>query len=902
LQLPSGARLGPYEVTSPLGAGGMGEVYRARDTQLNRDVAIKVLPELFAVDAERLARFTREAQTLAALNHPNIAQIYGMERGPAEAGPYRAALVMELVDGDDLSTVISRGPMPVEEALPIARQIADALEAAHEVGIVHRDLKPANIKIRRDGTVKVLDFGLAKALDSTTPDLKVEPAPALAPTITSPARLRQGFGEAGTEMGVILGTAAYMSPEQARGKSVDRRADIWAFGVVLYEMLSGARPFDGETMTDALSAIVSREPDWKALPADAGRIAGPLLRRCLEKDPRRRLQAIGEARIALESLPPPTEVVGPQRGISTRAVALLVVGALVIGALAVGALGVWSFARGTSQPASGREARLSLPIGPNPSLAGAFVLSDDGSQLAFIGQYAGRNHIFVRRLAEDTAKLIAGTESAALVGPAFSPDGRWLVFNAMGALKKVPVGDGHAVVLAEGMIGSSSRSAWGADGTIVFSNATRGLSRIPAAGGKPEVVATPDPKNSELVYESPWLLDEGKTLLFSVRRSTMAGATTIVAKHLQTGERRDLFPGTVIGTIGDDQLIVARDNSIVSIPFDMRALQSRGDPRPLFSDIVSAHRGLFSAVPQFTVSRNGTAVYLPAAGREVIQPMMLIDRSGAGAPISAPPRNYSDPRVSPDGRKIAVHLFEEGRDNWVLDLRSGAFTRLSFDHGEDETPVWSPDGRWIYWTATRESVSRAIYRKAADGSGSEQLIWSGEPHVHLGGLTPDGATLVISVIRQQHVHLAAINVANGTLTWLLTTPFTNTTPTLSPDGKWIAYASDESGQSEIYVQPFPSMQGRTQVSAGGGWEPVWSRHGRELYYRGSGKVMASAVSVAGSAFSAGPPRPLFDDRLGNPQGGGHVGYDSTPDGKLVIISRASPAEGGVTHLKVVYRP
>ena len=647
-------------------------------------------------------------------------------------------------------------------------------------------------------------------------------------------------------------------------------------------------------MTDALSAIVAREPDWNALPADARRIAGPLMRRCLEKDSRRRLQSIGEARIALESPASPPESVVPRAGISLGVAALL-----VLGALSVGALGAWTLKRGTPPALSAREARLSLPIGPEDSLAGAFVLSDDGSKLAFVGQRSGKNYIFLRPLAEDDAKVVPGSEGAGLSGPTFSPDGRWLVFNATGALKKVPLDGGPAIILAESVAGTSSRPAWGADDTIVFSNPTRGLSRISAAGGQPQVVSTPDSKRAEIVHEMPWLLPDGKTLLFSVRRSTTAGSTTIVALTLATGERRELFPGAVLGMVGNDQLIVARENALVSIPFDTAGLNTRGDARPLFTDIDSANRGQFSAVPQFTIARNGTAVYLPASGREAVQPMMIADRSGSISRIAAPVHRYSDPRVSPDGRRIAVHVFEEGRDNWVLDLRSGAFTRLTFDPGEDETPVWSPDGKWIFWTSTRENVNRAIYRKASDGSGAEQSIWSGDPHVHIGGVTPDGSTLIVSLIQQQHVHLGAITIADGTLKPLLTTPFTNTTPALSPDGRWLAYTSDESGQAEVYVQPFPSMQGRTQVSAGGGSEPVWARNGRELYYRGQGKIMSAAVSAA-DGFSAA--RPLLADRLGNPQGGGHTGYDAMPDGKLVIISRSSDAQPPVTHLKVVFRP
>ena len=873
MPLNTGTRLGVYEITTALGAGGMGEVYRARDTQLNRDVAIKVLPEIFALDPDRLARFTREAQTLAALNHPNIAQIHGLEG----SGP--RALVMELVEGEDLSSVIARGSIPLADALPIARQIAEALEAAHEVGIVHRDLKPANVKVRADGTVKVLDFGLAKALDTTGGFND-------GATLTSPAM---------THAGVILGTAAYMAPEQARGKSVDRRADIWAFGAVLYEMLTGRRPFDGETMTDALSAIVSRDPDWKALPADASRVVGPLLRRCLEKDVRKRLQSIGEARIILES-PAKAEPVEGRAGMRAGVAALL-----IVGALSAGALGTWALTRsGSRSPVAGRQVTLSLPIGPVPSLTGAFVLSPDGTLLAFVGQRAGINRIFLRPLAQDTATAVPGTEGVALMGPTFSPDGRWLVFHTTGTLKKVPLDGGPTVTLNEGNAGTSSRPAWSPDGTIVFSNATRGLSRIAASGGEVRVVSVVEPKHAELSHEMPWFVTDG-TILFNVRRSTAAADTVIVSQNLATGERRELFPGTVLGMVDDDQLIVARNNAVLSIPFDTAALTARGDPRPFVSDILSANRGMFSAVPQFTIARNGTAAFMPSVGGEAIPAMMLVERSGSTTPIAAPPHQYSDPRLSPDGRRIAVHVFEGGRDNWVLDLRSGAFMRLTFDPGEDETPIWSPDGKWIYWTSTRENVNRAIYRKASDGSGAEQLIWSGDRHLHIGGVTPDGLTLVVSLIQQEHTQLGAIRVADGTYTPLVTTPFTNTTPALSHDGRWIAYTSDESGSSEIYVHAFPSMQERRQVSAGGGAEPVWARNGRELYYRGKDKIMSVPFSTT-IGFVADAARPLFDDRLGNSQGGGHTGYDATPDGKLVMVSRSSAVEAPAALLKVIYRP
>jgi Tol biopolymer transport system component len=912
MTLTAGTRLATYEIVAPIGAGGMGEVYRARDTKLHRDVAIKTLPELFAADPDRLARFEREAQSLAALNHPNIAQVYGVIEQPP-------ALAMELVEGRSLDEIIAGSGSPglsqsggasgserwqaagvgprgisIDDALPIARQIAEALEAAHERGIIHRDLKPANIKVRADGTVKVLDFGLAKmAIDSGAMNSGASNSDSLnSPTFTTPAM---------TQMGVILGTAAYMSPEQARGKPVDRRADIWAFGVILFEMLSGRRPFGGETMTDTLSQIVSREPDWTTLPEEAKRSAGALLRRCLERDPRKRLQSIGEARIALET---PAAATSASDAIARRGVGLRLVSLLVLGALALGAAAAWVL-RGRTQPQPQASAvRMSLPIAPAEDLIGAFVLSPDGSQLAFVGQLAGKNQVFVRRMDRDEATVLPGTEGASLAGPMFSPDGRWVVFTAGGTVKKAPVDGGPVVVLSQVVAGTNSRPAWGPDDTIVFANLERGLSAIPVAGGQARVLTTPDIKGAEMAHEMPWFLPDGKTLLYNVRISSgsvSSGSTRVVAMTLATGERRPLFPGVVLGFVGDNELIVERDGSVVSIPFDPARLTATGEPSAPIAGAPSAQRIMFSMISQFTVARNGTMVFLPAGAAERDRPMLIADRSGASTRVSLPTHLYADPRVSPDGQRIAVHVFEEGRDNWVVDLKRGAFTRLTFDGGEDETPVWSPDGRSIYWTSTRSGVNRGIYRKASDGSGAEQLIWSGDAHVHLGNLTPDGATLVISMIKGQHVHLASINVADGKLTPLLTTPFGNDTPALSHDGRWIAYESNESGQAEVYVQPFPSMQGRTQVSAGGGSQPVWSRNGRELYYRTLDKIMAVDVSTA-SGLSAGAPRLLFRHRDGNPQGGGHTGYDVMSDGRFVMVGTSAAAEKTVTHLRIVYRP
>jgi eukaryotic-like serine/threonine-protein kinase len=883
MPLTSGTFIGPYEITAAIGAGGMGEVYRARDARLQRDVAIKVLPDLFAQDPDRLARFEREAKMLAALNHPNIAQIHGVIDTPA-------ALVMEFVGGDDLQQRLAAGPVPVDEALPIARQIAEALEAAHERAIVHRDLKPANIKIAPDGSVKVLDFGLARALDA-------ESGPASSgidsPTFTSPAM---------TRMGVILGTAAYMSPEQARGRTVDRRADIWAFGCVLFEMLTGRSVFGGDTVTDTLAAIVSGEPQWSLLPAETPQTVRHLLRRCLDKDPRRRLQAIGEARIVLDA-----PVAAMDRGVerSPTRLGALTGTVLVIAGIAAGAVATMRLER-RQTPRVPPAAHLAVPLAPAQGLAGGFSLSPDGRKLAYVGIAAGRSQLFVRSLERDDAVSVAVPDALGTTAPVFSPDGKWVVFSGAGVLKKVAVDGGVSVTVSTTAATANTRPAWGPDDTIVFSNGSLGLSRVSAAGGQPQVVTTVDTK-TEMAHEMPLFLPGTRTLLFDIRRTAAAtnrGATMIVAHGLDTGDRRELFPGMVLGFISPDRLVVQRDDRIVTIPFDSTRLVATGDPTPLLPELPTlpaTQRLMFSNVPLFAVAPNGTTVFQRAQGDEDDTPLVIVDRSGTASPITLPPHRYSDPRVSPDGKRIVVHLFEEARDNWVADLRRGTLMRLTFDPGEDETPVWSSDGKWIFWTASRAGLNRAIYRRAADGTGPEQLIWSGNNHLHIGGITPDTQTLIVSMIEGQVRHLDAIAVANGKVSPLVRSQFGLNNPALSPDGKWLAYMSDESGQDEIYVQPFPSLDSRVQVSAAGGAQPVWARTGHELFYRSRGKFMSVEFS-ADDRFTPSTSRVLFADKYFSTQGVGHTSYDVTPDGRFVMVDNPKTTEGAITHLSIIYRP
>ena len=906
MSLTPGTRVGSYEVTGTLGAGGMGEVYRGRDTRLNRDVAIKILPDAVAHDADRVARFTREAQTLAALNHPNIAQIYGIIEAPAAADAavgmaHVHALVMELVEGDDLSMVIARGAIPVVDALPIARQVADALEAAHEQGIVHRDLKPANIKVRADGTVKVLDFGLAKALDPGSKDPGLHPSAGGADALNSPtltARLRQGYGEAGTEMGVILGTAAYMAPEQARGKAVDRRADIWAFGVVLYEMLTGRRLFSGEDSSDVLAAVLRQDVDWTALPAATPPAVRRLLRRCLEKDPRRRLSAIGDARLELDDTesPPATSITTPPPG--PPGSARLAWGIAVVTLLAAAIAGAYALA-GRGGETLAAPVHLAVPVDPADVLAGTFTFSPDGTQLAFVGRKNGTTGLYLRSLGSSAATLVPGSEGIRVEGAGFSPDGRWLAFSTGRTLKKAPVDGGPATAMGQAW---QNRPAWGPGDTIIYvAIGQTGLSQLAAAGGTPTTLTRLDPKRGELDHAAPLVLPGGKTLLYQAA-TTDDVQPLVIAQSFETGESKPLFRGRWTRVLPSGDLLFVRGTTLMRVGFDERTLSTRGEPAAVMERIFT-----WGEAALVEPSSTGMLAYYQSADAGEAQQtqttmavpnrLVVVARDGTARPIELPEHTFSDPRVSPDGTQVVVHGFETGRDNWVADLRRGTLMRLTFDPGEDETPIWTPDGRWIVYTSTRRDLARAVFRKAADGSGPETVVWSGTGHVHLGGFTPDGRTLVVSRSGGDAFDLASISVDDGKLTPLTATPFGEFDAALSRDGRWLAYASDESGRPEVYVTAFPSLDGRWQVSTDGGTEPVWSSDGRTLYYRGSGKVMAVDIAP-GAAFRQSLPRAMFDDRFAATQTLTHTCYDTMPDGSLLMVQEAADRIA-IKHINIV---
>jgi hypothetical protein len=675
-----GRQLGSYQVISFLDLGGMGEVYQARDTKLGRDVALKVLPAAFVHDPDRLARFQREARMLAALNHPNIATIHGLEQ--SEGVHY---LVMELVLGETLAERLRAGPLAVEEALRICGRIAEALEAAHEKGVMHRDLKPANVKVTSEGKIKVLDFGLAKAFAGDGgPDLSQ------APTLTG----------TGTEEGRILGTAAYMSPEQARGKAVDKRNDIWAFGCVLYEVLTGRQAFKGETLSDTIAGVLEREPDWQALPPATPAKVRDLLRRCLRKDSQQRLRDIGDARIEIEealAAPATAQPAAPVKEVRAgwRKPLLWGVASLVLAAIA--GLAVWVLKPPAPQPVT--RTVINLPPGQQlaAGLDSAIALSPDGTRLAYVASQAGAQQLYVRAMDSMEATPIPDTDGA--VAPFFSPDSQWLGFFADNKLKKVSVSGGAPITLCDAP-GPQHSASWGSDDTVVFHGPPNlGLFRVSAAGGAPIQVTTPDPKKGEATHLLPDLLPGGKAVLFAAGPASgnLANAMQLVVSSLQTAERRDLIAGTSPRYALTGHLVYAQGARLMAVPFYPQRLAVTGSPVPVLEGVLQS---LWSGVAQCSFSRTGTLVYVPGGLQGAQRRLVWVDRKGTEQPLPAPVRAYRTPRISPDGRRVAVTSSESGDNIWLYDLARETLTRLTFEGRGNLLPIWTPDGRRIAFPQT----------------------------------------------------------------------------------------------------------------------------------------------------------------------------------------------------------
>ncbi len=886
MTLAPGTRLGSYEIVRALGAGGMGEVYRAHDTKLGRDVAIKVLPAAFAADADRMVRFQREAHVLASLNHPHLATIHGRE----ESDSIRA-LVMELVEGPTLAERIGQGAIPLEEALPIARQIAEALEYAHEHSVIHRDLKPANVKVTAEGAVKVLDFGLAKALSDDHPTSEVSDSPTLSAVAT--------------RAGVILGTAAYMSPEQAKGKAVDRRTDIWSFGVVLHEMLTGRRLYTGETPPETLARVIEREADLEALPVKTPWRVRELLRRCLTKDPRGRLQAIGEARVALEdaiahpeaTAPGGAEVLPvPPADSPLRRLG----GAWVAIALAVGlGLALWAPWHGPTP--DGPLVRVSVELGADASLSApsrsALALSEDGGLLAFVARGpSGPTQLYLRRLEELQASPLAETEDAA--DPFFSPDGRWIGFFAGGKLKKVSVTGGVAVTLADAR--EPRGGTWSADGTIVFTPDSRaGLLRVSSAGGTPEALTKPDPTTGELTHRWPQALPGGETLLYTShdRLATYEDAS-IVAHSLRDGTRKVVHRGGFYGRyLPSGHLAYIHEGTLFAAPFDLDRFEVRGQSVAAVEGVANSSG---SAGAQFAFSSNGTLVYVPGGTFAVEAPIDWMDREGKKQHLRAVTADYRSLRFSPDGVRLALEVSDGKKSEiWVYEWARDTLSRLTFDTTDDGDPVWTPDGRRNVFASRRvDKTAPALYWQRADGTGEPERLTEVDSAQAPTSWHPSGRVLAFVVRHQQTNWDVMILDLEGDETSglkarkpraFVSSPFDEMQAAFCPDGRWLAYSSNESGGYEVYVRPFPGPGGTWQVSTGGGQHPTWSSKRPELLYRTMDpQIMVARYTVEGSSFRADKPQLWSPGRFAfRPT---WRNFDLHPDGHRVAVLGGLPEQ------------
>ena len=846
----------------------MGEVYRATDTKLKRQVAVKILPLSLAADSDRLARFQREAEVLASLNHPHIAAIYGLD-----ATDGVQALVMELVEGEDLAQRIARGPIPLDEALPIAKQIAEALEAAHESGVIHRDLKPANIKVRSDGAVKVLDFGLAKLVEAEAASQSAREDACPAPTITSPAMM--------TGIGVILGTAAYMSPEQARGNVADKRADIWAFGVVLFEMLTGDRLFTGETISDTLASVLKTEPNWRALPADLPPQLRGLLRWCLSKDPKRRLRDIGDARLQIEDL-----IAGAAEEAGRGAIGFSppvwrrVLPWAFISALAAGLAATLLWGVPWQKPSPAALMRMSVELGSDVSLVvgvggqDPISLSPNGTVVAFVGQNraGGSAQLYVRRLNESQATVLAGTDGA--VSPFFSPDGQGIAFFADGKLKKIAVSGGATVTLCDAPL--SRGGDWGDDGNIVFmpdrlGSLMRCSSAIP--GGTPQPIGTL--AEGEGTQRWPQVLPGGRAVLFTASSGDVSGYNdaNLVVQQLPNGAREVVQKGGFHGRyLSSGHLVFVHDGTLFAAPFDLAQLRVTGPPVPVLEGVTS-QAGSGSA--SFAVSASGMFAYVPGTITDAGIPIHWMDHEGKTTPLLARRMPWLNLVFSPASDRIAFQSIDGQNDIWVYDWARDGLSKLTTDPASDTNPVWTPDGRRIAFASTRDNKStpNLWWQRAEDTASPERLTVSTNEQLP-GSWHPSGKSLVfeelnrvtkgdLMILPMEGDEKSGWKAAKPTV--FSNAPFDERQPTFSPDGRWLAYVSNEAGRHEVYVRAFEGP-GKWQISTGGGRTPTWSRTERELYYGmptaggGTGQIMAVRYTVEEDSLRPEKPRVWSETR------------------------------------------
>ncbi|HSS43710.1 MAG TPA: protein kinase [Thermoanaerobaculia bacterium] len=869
MTLAVGTRLGPYEILSPIGAGGMGEVYKAKDTRLERTVAVKVLPQHLSASAEVRQRFEREAKTISQLSHPHICALYDVGReGETEY------LVMELLEGETLSERLTKGALPLEQTLRYGTEISDALDKAHRQGIVHRDLKPGNVMLTKSG-VKLLDFGLAKAMAPPTPRGSLTALPT-----------QQGL----TQEGTILGTFQYMAPEQLEGKEADVRSDIFAFGAVLYEMATGKKAFTGSSQASLITAIMSSQPaPISSIQPMTPPALDRIVRTCMAKDPDERWQSAGDLRGELQWIAEGGSQVGV---LAPRGRARVGLGAIVgfaLGTLAAALGTLWWQARKPAHETP-KPAWLSMLLPTDAPLATygsqTLAFAPDGTRLVYAAEHGGTTQLYTRSVDRLEATPIRDSEGA--LSAFFSPDSRWLGFFAGTRLVKVPVEGGMPQTICEAA--EVRGASWGEDGTIIFSSGTSGLRRVSASGGKPQVLLTPDFKRGETGFYWPEILPGGEAALFT---SFVGGVFRVAVVPLKTGKRQDMTEGTAAHYAPSGHLVFSRAGSIFAASFDLKRLELTGPAISVVDGVMVLSP--FSN-PLFGLSSGGDLAYAP--GSPPKHGLVWVDRQGRVEPLASEPHAYEEPRVSPDGKRIAVTIRGDNPDVWVLDLSRGASARLTFEVGEDETAVWTPDGGKVTYSADRMGYRRAVYWKPADGSGAEERLLESQTHPHVSSWSPDGRTLVYTEydpVFSGDIWMLTLGEKVERRVWLRT-PFNERAGRFSPDGHWLAYVSNESGRDEVYVQPFPGPGGKWQISVSGGTEPVWSHAGSEIFYRDGDRMMAVRVA-SGRGFSAETPQTLFEGRF-VPTRRGEAAYDISPDDRRFVMVRRD-LQSVTTHLNVI---
>jgi len=871
--------LAHYEIIEPLGRGGMGEVYRARDTKLGRDVAIKVLPAEMSGDPERLARFDREARTLATLQHANIASIYGLET----ANDTRF-LVMELVEGEDLSERLGRGAISTDEVIALAVQLADGLEAAHAVGVMHRDLKPANIKITSEGKLKILDFGLARAYaDDQGPESDLENSP----TITA----------AMTRAGVILGTAAYMSPEQARGKRVDHRADVWAFGVVLFEMLTGNRLFDGETVSDTLAGVLRADVPWDQLPKNTPPALRRLIVRCLERDPSRRLQAIAEARITLEDLRAGR---GDESLLQTPAKSSSHFGRerlvwMVIVVAAVAAAVVMSLRRNTIPEQPLTQSILLPPPGWDFAPASPFAVSPSGRQVAYVvfarseneSATPGSNSIWIRDLAVPEPRRLTSTDGDAY--PFWSPDGRWLGFFANGKLNKIEARGGPVVPLCDATTGRGG--TWNKDGVIIFQRAwSEGLMRVPAGGGKPEPVTTLNKDRFDIAHRWPQFLPDGRHFLYYVVSTTNPSTSEhsgIYIGSLDSNESRFLLKSESRALYSRGYLLYRAGSTLMAHAFDASNQRLSGDPIPVATDIPGGAISWGGA--QFGASDAGVIVHMRGAAATSTL-LHWRDRQGKVLKTLGEPAGYWEASLSHDGTRLAITIGQDVGDIWIFDLERDMRTRFTFDPADDRAPIWSPDDTELAFSSARAAEGE-IYVRPVSGQGDAELVFTANTQINLTDWSGDGRLILFDRLElgDDGWDVWTFDVQSSEAKPLLSGRFDQSDGRLSPNGQWLAFVSDESGNPEVYVQSFPNAAGRLTVSSDSGRRaasrPKWRGDGRELFYLRGASIVGVPVT-GGATFSFGKPTSLFNVSVTSSS----ADYSVSSDGQQILTNELPPAD------------